>query len=247
MIEKFLITTRQSALLIKNFSSQMNTSEVNMELEAVGKQFNLAKMINAREKAVQSVKSISQSIHVGMTESEACETANKVLLEHGIDRIWHPTKVRFGTNTTKVFREPSDGNTILAENDIYFIDIGAVWDGHEGDAGDSFTTGNDKEMIACTEAARSLFKAVEKHWRLQKVSGQSLYRYAEEKAKEMGWKLNTDVRGHRLSDFPHAIYKAGSLGNFSEYPSTGLWILEIQITHPTRAFGAFYEDLLIEQ
>jgi len=27
-------------------------------------------------------------------------------------------------------------------------------------------------------------------------------------------------------------------------PSSGLWILEIQIAHPSEPFGAFYEDLL---
>ena len=62
----------------------------------------------------------------------------------------------------------------------------------------------------------------------------------------MGWELNFDLPGHRVSDFPHAIYKAGALGDLDTQPRTGLWILEIQIAHPTRPFGAFYEDLLIE-
>lgn len=58
-------------------------------------------------------------------------------------------------------------------------------------------------------------------------------------------RLNQNIKGHRVCDFPHAIYKAGSLGDFGLCPSTGVWILEIQIAHPTRPFGAFYEDLLI--
>ncbi len=62
----------------------------------------------------------------------------------------------------------------------------------------------------------------------------------------MGWKLNWAVKGHRVSDFPHAIYRAGALGDFEGCPATGLWILEIQIAHPTRPIGAFYEDLLVE-
>ncbi len=60
----------------------------------------------------------------------------------------------------------------------------------------------------------------------------------------MGWRLNLDIKGHRVCDFPHAIYRAGSLGDFGQCPATGLWILEIQIAHPTRPFGAFHEDLL---
>jgi len=29
-------------------------------------------------------------------------------------------------------------------------------------------------------------------------------------------------------------------------PASGLWVLEIQLRHPTRPFGAFFEDLLLE-
>ena len=67
----------------------------------------------------------------------------------------------------------------------------------------------------------------------------------QRRAETMGWRLNWEVKGHRVSDFPHAIYKAGALGDFAASPTTGLWILEIQIAHPTRPIGAFYEDLLI--
>jgi hypothetical protein len=28
-------------------------------------------------------------------------------------------------------------------------------------------------------------------------------------------------------------------------PSSGLWVLEIQIRHPTRPISAFYEDLML--
>ena len=61
----------------------------------------------------------------------------------------------------------------------------------------------------------------------------------------MGWRLNLEIRGHRLSDFPHAIYRAGDLGDFALCPAAGLWMLEIQIAHQTRPFGAFFEDLLV--
>lgn len=53
------------------------------------------------------------------------------------------------------------------------------------------------------------------------------------------------IKGHRVSDFPHAIYRGGDLGDLAAYPNTGLWILEIQIAHPDRPFVAFHEDLLI--
>ena len=62
-----------------------------------------------------------------------------------------------------------------------------------------------------------------------------------------GWQFNLDIKGHRVSDFPHAIYRAGDLGDFAQCPASGLWILEIQIAHPSRPFGAFYEDLLVAE
>ena len=99
-------------------------------------------------------------------------------------------------------------------------------------------------MAACASAAKALFDRVEQRWRNDKVVGLELYRFAEEQAKEMGWVLNLDIKGHRVSDFPHAIYRGGDLGDFDQYPNEGLWILEIQIAHPGGAYGAFYEDLL---
>ena len=82
-------------------------------------------------------------------------------------------------------------------------------------------------------------------WRDERLSGPALYDFARGRAEAMGWRLNWEVKGHRVSDFPHAIYKAGALGDFEGVPATGLWILEIQIAHPIRPIGAFYEDLLV--
>ena len=93
-------------------------------------------------------------------------------------------------------------------------------------------------------AAKALFDRVENFWRSEGVTGVALYDSAAAQAQAMGWKLNLDIKGHRVSDFPHAIYRGGDLGDFDQYPNEGLWILEIQIAHPSAAYGAFYEDLL---
>jgi Xaa-Pro aminopeptidase len=192
----------------------------------------------------RAIEALSKLIRPGMLESEARELGKKVLADLDMQRIWHPLLVRFGANTLRTFKERSDGDPVLGENDIYFIDMGAVWQGHEGDAGATFSTGNNPEMAACARAAKELFDRVEQRWRNDKVVGLELYRFAEEQAKEMGWVLNLDIKGHRVSDFPHAIYRGGDLGDFDQYPNEGLWILEIQIAHPSAAYGAFYEDLL---
>jgi len=212
--------------------------------EAVGQAYDLEGMLHARHMTWQTVEAIARRIQPGMRESEALAMSLEVMNELGMDRIWHPTKVRFGANTLKTFKQPSDGDPVLGEHDIFFIDLGVVWKGQEGDSGATFTTGNDPEMIACAAAAKTLFDRVEAHWREHRVAGVELYRHAEEQARAMGWVLNLEIKGHRVSDFPHAIYRAGDLGNFEACPNVGLWILEIQIAHPTRPFGAFYEDLL---
>jgi hypothetical protein len=54
------------------------------------------------------------------------------------------------------------------------------------------------------------------------------------------------MSGHRLSEFPHAAHHKGALADAPFTPSPGLWMLEIQLRHPTRPFGAFYEDLLLD-
>ena len=41
------------------------------------------------------------------------------------------------------------------------------------------------------------------------------------------------------------VYEALTEKYKDALPTTGLWILEIQIAHPQLPYGAFYEDLLI--
>jgi Xaa-Pro aminopeptidase len=213
--------------------------------EAVGERYTLETMRHAQQMTWKAIEQIARVISPGMCESEAQSLGKQILSELGMDRIWHPLLIRFGANTLKTFKQRSDGDPVLGDEDIFFVDMGAVWQGHEGDAGATFTTGSDPEMIACAAASRELFNRVEGFWRSERVSGMELYSYAADQAQAMGWKLNLDIKGHRVSDFPHAIHRGGDLGDLDQYPTTGLWILEIQIAHPERPFGAFYEDLLI--
>lgn len=214
--------------------------------EAHGSQFSADSMRFARAQSWRAITDIAALIQPGMTETQGHEQALAVLERLGMERIWHPVKVRFGASTLKAFKEAPEPDRVLAESDIFFLDIGPVWQGHEGDAGNTFAVGNDPEMHACAQAARTLWQDVSARWRQDGLAGSALYAYAASRAEEMGWRLNLGMKGHRLCDFPHAIYKAGSLADFGNCPVTGMWVLEIQIAHPTRPFGAFYEDLLIE-
>lgn len=224
----------------------MDTEHVNThDKERVGAIFDSAAMLHARAMTWQAIERIRAQIHPGMLESQARALGQQTLTELGMGRIWHPLLIRFGANTLKTFRERSEGDPALGENDIYFIDMGVVWDGHEGDSGDTFVTGDDAQMHACAAAARTLYDRVHEYWKHERVAGPALYDYAQQQATAMGWLLNLDIQGHRVGDFPHSIHKAGDLGEFEACPSAGLWILEIQIAHPERPFGAFYEDLLV--
>lgn len=213
--------------------------------EAVGLAYSLEGMLHAKRMTWEAITQMARQIQPGMQESAAREMGLEVLREMGMERVWHPLLIRFGANTLKTFKQGSDGDPLLGKHDLFFIDLGVVWDRHEGDCGATFVVGDDVEMHACAAAAKSLFNQVHDHWKNHQVAGPELYRYAEEQARALGWVLNLDIKGHRVSDFPHAIYRAGDLGDFAACPQVGLWILEIQIAHPTRPFGAFYEDLLV--
>lgn len=212
--------------------------------EAVGTSFDPEQLLHARERTWTALHGIRERMRPGITEEEAKAEAMEVFQALGMERLWHPVLIRIGSNTTKTYRERSEP-VRLGENDIYFIDLGLVFKGHEGDAGDTFVMGHAPEKQACADAARELFHLTAAAWRQQGLSGEALYAFAEERAQAMGWRLNHEIKGHRVSDFPHAVHKAGDLGEYGERPSDGLWILEIQIAHPTEPYGAFYEDLLI--
>lgn len=212
--------------------------------EAVGRKFDPALIERARTRSWAVLRDIRERMHPGISEDEAKAMAAGVFSEHGVERIWHPTLIRIGANTTKTWRQRSDPTVRLGEHDSYFIDLGLVFDRHEGDVGDTFVVGHAPERQACTDAARALFREVAEAWRTQGLSGEALYAFAGERAAATGWRFNHATKGHRIGDYPHAVHKGGTLEAFDARPADGRWILEIQITHPTEPFGAFYEDLL---
>lgn len=213
--------------------------------EAVGPAYSLDAIAEAQALSWQALDRIAALVRPGMTETEVRVAGEALLAEMGMERTWHPLLVRFGANTLKIYSDRSEGDAMLGENDIFFIDMGPVFLGHEGDVGATYAVGEDAEMQACAEAVRVLFDRVRAIWDGGAVAGRALYERAEEEARAMGWVLNLDIKGHRVSDYPHSVHKGGNLGDFDAVPGKGLWILEMQIRHPTRPFGAFHEDLLV--
>jgi Xaa-Pro aminopeptidase len=215
------------------------------ELERTRENFSEDLFFQIRDRSFEAVQRIAQQIQVGMLEEEANEMAIATLQEMGTRQGWHKPYIRFGANTIKTFGADSEPGIRLGEDDIYFIDIGPVWEKYEGDAGETFVTGSNPDFQRCAEDVKQIFTTVSDKWKLEKLSGEDLYQFAVETAQQSGWVLNLDLGGHRLGDFPHDVHYEGALAAIPFCPSPKLWVLEIQIRHPEKPFGAFYEDLLI--
>jgi hypothetical protein len=213
--------------------------------EAVGANYDAAMLMQVRERTWRVIGDIAAQVRPGMTEAQGVELARGLLAEAGMQRGWHGVYVRFGANTLANYGQPSDPDLVLGESDIFFIDIGPVWDKWEGDGGDTFVVGDDPDMHAAKRDVRVLFDKVHDRWRTERLTGMALYDYAATEAQAMGWVLNLRMPGHRLSDFPHSAIHKGPLAGVPYSPSSGLWVLEIQIRHPTRPISAFYEDLML--
>lgn len=213
--------------------------------ERNGPRFDWEGMLEARRRTRQAVADIAARIEPGMDEDQAQLVARSVLKTSGLLRGWHGVFVRFGANTLKFYGEPSEPGIRLGTDDIFIVDIGPVWKHWEGDAGDTFVTGTDADMARAQRDVHRLFDIVADCWRREDATGHALYAYAGEQAALLGWELNLELGGHRLSDFPHAVIHRGELKDADFVPSNRAWVLEMHIRHPQRRFGAFYEDLLL--
>jgi methionyl aminopeptidase len=216
-------------------------------IEKTGPNYSVEKLLDARRKTAEAVLQIAERIKPGMFEEEARRVGDETLRQLGSTRGWHKTLVRFGSNTTKNYVDPSEPNVRLRDNDIFFVDIGPIWGDTEGDGGGTFVVGQqvDADMKRCSVDVRRIFETVRRQWLVSQMTGKELYDFATKAAADLGWMLNLGLTGHRLSDYPHKAHYAGTLGSITVHPSPNLWILEIQIRHPSKPFGGFFEDLLL--
>mgnify|MGYP000058899474 CR=1 FL=1 len=214
-------------------------------IEGVSDKFNVENYLEARKMAQKIVLLTASQFDVGMSEEDGLKIIDELCVNFGIEKKWHPSKFRIGKNTTKAFREKSEAGVKLQENDIYFIDIGLVINGHEADYGQTFTVGQNIDFANCQKTSREIFNELKEIWKNEDISGVELYARAESLAKVKGYILNPSMNGHRLGDFPHAIYYKKGLSDFEKKPIENLWVLEVLIRHPESKFGAFFEDILI--
>lgn len=216
----------------------------NMQLEQIKKDFSFSEYLNVRDLTFKLLDQIADNISVGMWEKEAMQMAEQVLKDAGYSFSWHRIYVRFGENTIKGYKDPIGPDIKLKPNDIFYVDIAPVFNGYEGDAGATYTRGNDPDMQQCQKDVKIIFEKCKKYWQKNQCSGIEIYQYAAEITSLMGWVLDTRTDGHRLSDFSHRQYCTTKLSQIPFPLSPLLWVVEIHIVHPTRPFGAFYEDLI---
>ncbi len=216
------------------------------DLEGTGAKYSIDRLMDVRARTRKAVHLIADEVKPGMAEEEAKSIAKTILSDLEMRRGWHHIIVRCGSNTTKDFMERSEPGVVLGEDDIFFVDVGPIYRGTEGDAGDTFVFGHDPDHIRAKREVRMIWDRVREKWFAEGVTGRELYDYAIGVTEGMGWKLNMDLSGHRLSDFPHSAHYDGPLAEVEFRPNPNLWVLEIAIAHPDRNFGAFYEDLLLE-
>lgn len=209
-----------------------------------GNKFNLEDLLAARKMSMELVSQVANSVEAGM-KTEDVEHILKCELENfKITKLWHPSKIRLGTNTLKTFRELNDDVT-LEEGDLFFLDLGPVYLDHEGDYGETFLCGKDvKGYGQIIKDVEVIFAETKKAWKEQNLTGEALYEVAQSVAAKFDLELNPTMGGHRVGDFPHALHYKGQLLPYESHPQSGLWILEILVASKRHHVGAFYEDLL---
>lgn len=212
--------------------------------EKVGPRYSLDGMLAAREKTIRALAAIASQLKVGMTTGEALDMAAEQLQAMGASHTWHPTYIRFGDDTVRPPREGIDPLRPLRASDIVVVDLGPVWDGYEGDYGDTFVFGESALHRDCFKAVHEVFDETREAWK-RGMTGCELYDFAEERAVSKGWRLSRNLAGHRIADFPHALFGTTELAELEITPSEMVWVLEIQLCHPTEPVGGFFEDILM--
>jgi Xaa-Pro aminopeptidase len=215
-----------------------------MQNQKVGQNFSIGAMQAAQQQALQVLQQLAGQLQPGMTEPQATAMAEALLQQAGAECHWHPPIVRFGRNTAKIYSEASDPAVVLQADDIFFVDIGPVFAGHEADVGATFCLGTNPRHHAVQQAVHQVFDQVAAYWRSTGCSGAALYEFAATAAAAHQLVLNHQIKGHRVGDFPHKLYASGQLAGCDGEVRSGIWVLEIQLLDPQSGLGGFVEQVL---
>lgn len=210
--------------------------------ETVGEAFDVARLHAAQRETWSVLSRLAQQVRPGMITADVKRMLRELTVGQ---KHWHPGQLRLGQNTLCYFNQPALTDEPLKDSDVFFIDIGLVVDGYEGDCGRTFVLGSDPEHLRCAADAERVHQEGVQHWLQTQCSGRKLYEFTRARAEARGWMLSEQkADGHRIGDFPHSRFSRAHLiaCDFSVAPDR--WIYEVHLVDPNRRFGAFYEDLL---
>ena len=216
------------------------------QIEKHNPKFSLDLFDKAQEITRVAVEKIAAKVTPGMRESEAYKLMGEELRLQGTRKFWHPIHIRFGENTLLGYKEKEKLDPVLKEDDIFFFDIGPIFEGHEADYGKTFIVGNDPLHQKAIDDVKEIFEVTKKAWKERSLTGIALRELCELEARKRGWLISPSyVKGHRISTFPHNLITKEKMAGLNFSPKENVWILEVQIRHPEKNFGAFYEDVLV--
>lgn len=213
------------------------------ETDITGENFNLEIFLQSRKDCIATTEKIISRIREGMAESDIKVIVDEEFENRGVQKFWHPTKIRIGSDTIKNFREPSNPDMVAKQGEICFLDVGPIINGHEADYGRTFLVGTH-EKTKLIEACHQTFDQTAIQWKNNSTTGVDLFNYARNAAQKWGYDLNPMMAGHRLGDFPHKLYSSEKLFELNRKPTENLWVLEIHLVDKKNKFGAFFEDIL---
>ena len=160
---------------------------------------------DAQDKAVKLFEEIQRDlVRPGISESALSKEIHELgTKRHGVRTHWHKRVVRSGPNTLQPYAEnPPD--RIIEEDDILFVDLGPVFEAWEADFGRTFVLGDDPVKKKLRDSLEPVWNVVKSHFaKNPDMTGEQLYAFACEKAKEAGYEYGAIHCGHLVGSFPH--------------------------------------------
>jgi Xaa-Pro aminopeptidase len=196
-------------------------------------------------------------IRAGIAESqlnqEIYDLAKRM---YGISTYWHKRIVRAGANTLLPYAEnPPDH--VLGEDDIFFVDLGPVFEEYEADFGRTFVIGSDPAKLKLRDDVARAFADGKRYYKENYgITANQLYAHAVALAEKYGWEFGGPIAGHLIGQFPHERIAEDKVTLYV-HPKSNLpmrstdengkprhWILEIHFVDRKRQIGGFFEELL---
>lgn len=101
--------------------------------ETVGDKFSTDLLREARDRSVDVIDQVAALVRPSMSMADQKTLLQTTQEKLGMPKSWHPPQIRLGINTLLPFGHKGPEDLVLQQRDIYFLDIGAIFDGHEGD------------------------------------------------------------------------------------------------------------------